>query len=399
MKDAKPLVFIGSSVNSLETAGAIQVGLHHDAETVVWNQNVFQVGTTNIESLMRELERSDFGIFVFAPDDVVTMNSRKTAAVRDNVIFEFGLFLGRLDRERVFALLPAGTKIRLPSDLTGVIFGEYNPDQELVSAVGPFCYQVRQLIKTRSNRLRGARVEVEPRSTEQVLQTVVDDIRSLVQKQLSTQYIGVFPSFLRGHVIPCLREARTEIRIATNSAAIAYFSDHDSYVEYRKVLKEKKESGVSIKCVLMAQERLDREMHYQFAATEEEWSYLTDTSQGVEFQQNLKELGERIFGDITNAAEFYKALSIAEFHARRAFKSQIGDDNVVDVNIPMPLNVWVADEKTAIFSIPAYGPNKMEYGFETREPNLIIALRAVWQLYRDAASSSANIHSVRDAPA
>jgi hypothetical protein len=386
----KPRVFIGSSTRSLDIAGAIQVGLHHDADVVVWNQNVFKLGQSNMEALVHELGKSDFGIFVFAPDDVVTMKDQRMASVRDNVIFEFGLFLGKLGRERVFALLPMGADIHLPTDLSGVIFGEYDPEQELVSAVGPFCFQVRQEIKRLAAGVPGSRPGAEARSTEQVLHDVMDDIRSLVQKQLSTQYIGVFPSFLRAHVLPCLRDARTEIRIATNSAAIAYFSDYDSYAEYRRVLKEKRESNTPAKFVLMGESRLDREIKHQFATTVEEWNFLVDASQNAEFQQRLKEFGERILRDISTPTDFYEALSTAESQARRTLRDLLGKNNVVEADIPMPLNVWIADEKTAIFSIPAYGPNKAEYGFETREPNMIVALRAVWQLYRDNHNAGAN---------
>jgi hypothetical protein len=382
----KPRVFIGSSGASLEVAHAVQAGLHHGADVRVWDQDVFQLGQFNLEALLRQLERSQVGIFVFAADDVVVMKNRTVQAVRDNVIFEFGLFVGRLGRERVFALVPAGTELHLPSDLAGVVYGEYDPDDELVSSVGPFCFKVKQALKRLSEGAPMA-VPSEARSTEQVLQDVVDDIRSLVQKQLSTQYIGVFPSFLRAHVLPCLRDSRSEIRIATNSSSIAYFSDYDAWMEYRKLLRERKDGNVQVRCVWMAEHRLQRELENQFAKTEEEWDFLTQSTDQAEFQQHLSDLNERIITDdrIRTPRQFYHALTKAESQAREWLVRYLGADNVAEVDLPMPLNLWVSDERSAVFSIPAYGPNKTEYGFETREPNLVVALRAVWQLYRDNA--------------
>lgn len=387
--DTKVRVFIGSSSASVDVAHAVQLTLSRKKDEVdvrVWDQDVFKLAQYNLESLLLQLERSQVGIFVFAPDDVVVMKNRTVQAVRDNVIFEFGLFVGRLGRERVFALVPEGADLHLPSDLAGVVFGEYNPEVELVSSVGPFCFLVGQAIRQLAKGAPVTRPTTEARSTEQVVQDVVDDIRSLVQKQLSTQYIGVFPTFLGAHVIPCLRNARTEIRVATNSASPAYFSDYEAWMEYRRVLKERKDCHVPVKCVWMAQGRLSGEFRHQFAKTEEEWRFLLESPDEREFQQHLGDLNERIIKEEIQTPEaFYEALTLAEAQSREWLRQHLGAENTVEVDLPMPLNLWVSDEKSAIFSIPAYGPNKAEYAFETREPNLVVALRAVWQMYRDNA--------------
>ena len=44
---------------------------------------------------------------------------------RDNVIFELGLLMGALGRERVFILKPRNVDIRIPSDLLGVTWLDY----------------------------------------------------------------------------------------------------------------------------------------------------------------------------------------------------------------------------------------------------------------------------------
>ncbi len=80
----KPKVFIGSSVEGLSVAYAIQQNLTRDAEPTVWDQGVFELSRTTIESLTASLDASDFGVFVFSPDDVVTMRGKENNAVRDN---------------------------------------------------------------------------------------------------------------------------------------------------------------------------------------------------------------------------------------------------------------------------------------------------------------------------
>src|SRR5438128_763965 len=98
----KPRVFIGSSSENRDVALAIQENLDRDATSIVWEQGVFGLSNTAIESLTAKLATFDFGIFVFAPDDEVVKHGVSRKAVRDNVLFELGLFIGRLGRSRSF---------------------------------------------------------------------------------------------------------------------------------------------------------------------------------------------------------------------------------------------------------------------------------------------------------
>ena len=67
----RPSVFIGSSVEGLAIAEAMQVALDHDAAATVWNQGLFTPSGTNIEALENALGGFDFAVLVLSPDDVV----------------------------------------------------------------------------------------------------------------------------------------------------------------------------------------------------------------------------------------------------------------------------------------------------------------------------------------
>ncbi|MEZ8916850.1 TIR domain-containing protein [Vibrio lentus] len=146
----KPKLFIGSSVEGLSVAYAIQQNLTHDTEATVWDQGVFDLSDISIVSLEKTLDTSDFGVFVFSPDDITIMRDKKHQTVRDNVIFEFGLFIGKLGRERVFFVLPEGSEAHIPTDLLGVTPGKYQSNREdgrLQAATGAACNQIRQSMK------------------------------------------------------------------------------------------------------------------------------------------------------------------------------------------------------------------------------------------------------------
>ena len=162
-KSARPRVFLASSKESLDCAYAILQNLEEDAEVTVWSQGVFELTGTSIESLFKVLDKSDFGIFVFAPNDTLRIRQNKYKAIRDNVVFELGLFMGKLGRERTFIVTPKGTpSLRIPSDLYGVTPGTFDPkrkDKNLEAAFGPFCSTVRKQIRRKG---RPGRSKVHP---------------------------------------------------------------------------------------------------------------------------------------------------------------------------------------------------------------------------------------------
>jgi len=125
---------------------AIQAELYHDATVQVWTQDAIRISSTVLDDLIDCAWDADFAIFVLAPDDAATMRTEAVSVVRDNVLFEFGLFLGRLGRARCFGVMPIGCPVHLPSDLSGLTMGEYRPDaggRSLRASWGPFCRQGR----------------------------------------------------------------------------------------------------------------------------------------------------------------------------------------------------------------------------------------------------------------
>jgi hypothetical protein len=143
----KPRIFIGSSSESLPIAYAIQEELDNDALITVWKQGVFTLSSNTLDDLISTLDISDFAVFVFSPEDIVSIRNQKLKTTRDNVVFELGLFVGRLGKKRSFIIRSQGqSDFHLPTDLLGTNVATFNskrPDGNLRAALGPACNQIR----------------------------------------------------------------------------------------------------------------------------------------------------------------------------------------------------------------------------------------------------------------
>lgn len=148
----RPKVFIGSAVEGLDIAKAIQANLEHDTEPTVWNQGIFRLSHANMDNLLRALSTYDFGVFVVSAQDMLKLRGQEFVAARDNVIFELGLFMGHLGPERTFFVLPRiSTDLRIPTDLLGIEPATYEPnrqDSNLQAALAPACERILREIRT-----------------------------------------------------------------------------------------------------------------------------------------------------------------------------------------------------------------------------------------------------------
>jgi predicted nucleotide-binding protein len=143
--------FIASSVQGVDVAYAIQENFEDDegVNVTVWRQGVFAPSRDTIDQLLAALDVSDFGIFVFTPDDVTKINGKTQLAVRDNVILELGLFMGKLGPPRCFMVVPKEARnVRIPTDLKGLTYLTYKSSRDNINAaLGAACNGIRKVVK------------------------------------------------------------------------------------------------------------------------------------------------------------------------------------------------------------------------------------------------------------
>jgi predicted nucleotide-binding protein len=146
-----PIVFIASSSEGLEVAKAVRALLLHElqdeARITLWTRE-FYLSATYIESLEKASQEADFAVLVVTPDDITISRDKKKSAPRDNVVFELGLFMGCLGRDRCLIVDEERPDLKLPSDLLGVHRATFSQSarQELRDALEVPCLLIAERI-------------------------------------------------------------------------------------------------------------------------------------------------------------------------------------------------------------------------------------------------------------
>jgi hypothetical protein len=147
-----PSVFIASSSENLDIVEKVQEllqnKLKHQVDIRPWTEE-FDLSKVYIESLEKEAGNIDFALLVMAPDDIIISRNKTNPVPRDNVIFELGLFMGFLGRERCFIFLEESSELKLPSDLLGIMAATYKPPKNkknLGTVIDKACSQISERI-------------------------------------------------------------------------------------------------------------------------------------------------------------------------------------------------------------------------------------------------------------
>jgi len=188
---SKPTVFIGSSTEQLATARALAEGLLPFAKPTVWDNAAFELNESIFDGLLKAAQLTDYAVFVFDPDDVTRIRNVDVRTVRDNVLFEFGLFIGRMGKGRTFWLSARAAEGRhIPTDLVGITHLTFTRPtvlrhESLVSALEEASRRLRSVIEKEGRRNDRAVEELDTAnilciaSTEYDAPKFADDIKQI----------------------------------------------------------------------------------------------------------------------------------------------------------------------------------------------------------------------------
>jgi len=116
-------VFIGSSSEALSHARDVAAVLRSlGYEPKLW-KDAFIAARSHLENLVSLANEADAAVFVFNEDDRSIVRDQEKPAVRANVLFEYGLFSGRLGCERACVVLVG--KPDIANDIAGIKYVEW----------------------------------------------------------------------------------------------------------------------------------------------------------------------------------------------------------------------------------------------------------------------------------
>lgn len=147
---SRPVVFIGSTVEGLRVAREIEAAFKYDNITIkLWTNGVFEASSTPIESLTSMISECDFGVMLVTPDDKILSRGDEHKIPRDNVIFELGLLIGKIGRQRTFMMMPSDADVKIPTDLLGVTPIKFvlKSGEDVATSLSAPCHELRKNIE------------------------------------------------------------------------------------------------------------------------------------------------------------------------------------------------------------------------------------------------------------
>jgi len=125
----KRKLFIGSSSEEIKLAEVAKSILENDFDVTIWNENVwdasiFKINQNFLSDLLKASLKYDFGILIGTNDDKIIYRGKEVLQPRDNVLFELGLFTGRLGTSKCAFLIDK--EIKLLSDFTGLTLAHFD---------------------------------------------------------------------------------------------------------------------------------------------------------------------------------------------------------------------------------------------------------------------------------
>lgn len=142
-----PRIFVVSSKESGKIRDVLVEKLKDLAVMVPWNRDdLWLPGRFILQILLDVPHTYDFAIAVYGADDKVHYRNQDTNQARDNVIFETGMFMAHLGYERTFVIVPEEPKVRVLTDLSGLMTLSYKKPDEVTGLSGsldPVCQKIR----------------------------------------------------------------------------------------------------------------------------------------------------------------------------------------------------------------------------------------------------------------
>lgn len=295
-------VFIGSSSEGRQIADIVSDALsrsnnkikNYKLEPCLWDYADWKLNFAILNSLVEFPQKYSYSIFVFTPDDTVISRDEETKRVRDNVLFEFGLFVGQKDgTNKAFVIHPKDKDFVLATDIKGIYAPAYDHSHD------------REILKNRINAVVNKIVDVIDKyessiieQSEQAIKTTVQGLRESLAR--SNEYEKVHKIIdalkdlveLKGRALnQTASEVLNDILSWTNTVLDIVSPDDLAVLQKRGLKKVWVYSSVPIEF----NQNLDHALVSQFKKTVTEnlengvhYTYFTDSDNAIDKARSLE---------------------------------------------------------------------------------------------------------------
>ncbi len=147
----KRKLFVGCSKNERTLALEAKVLLSQDFDVTIWddtfwetNTQAFKLNDNILQGLLRASLQFDFALMIGTRDDEVVKKGKVVLQARDNVLFELGLFIGRMGLGNCSFIVDQ--QLNILEDLKGIVLSKFevgneNSFQIAVEKIRKYFYQ------------------------------------------------------------------------------------------------------------------------------------------------------------------------------------------------------------------------------------------------------------------
>lgn len=221
------------------------------------------------------------------------------------------------------------------------------------------------------------------------------DLRSVFD-HLTTKAIGPFPDYMN-ELERLITTARDSVVIACDFPAYGAWADRGRWGALCKALENRKAERVrsgrkfEVRMLVLDGPARSRALEDRFPETD--WR---DYVRRGGFQKS-----RRMYEELENtrvSEQRDKFLAQMEERQERGLDAELRFAERWETSQLLPVHLFIADGERALFSIPGYGEELMEFGFMTEEAGLVRALNSIWSRYLADArrvGESGNISRLR----
>jgi Predicted nucleotide-binding protein containing TIR-like domain len=128
----KKRLFIGSSIEELPLANIAKGVLDEWFDVTIWDDTIWEKSTVRLNQnilsgLLKASLQFDYGILLGTDDDRVVVRGEEKLQPRDNILFELGLFMGRLGIEKCAFVIEKSIKVL--TDFNGIKLARFDRQQ------------------------------------------------------------------------------------------------------------------------------------------------------------------------------------------------------------------------------------------------------------------------------